>query len=192
LEESSPIVTEPPPNPQGNDNGMLTFQIPRGNATLIEEAFGVDYIRGLGRQFLTVQTRGGNTFYIIIETDVENAAQNVFFLNAVDDWDLFAFAEDFPDDFYENMNAQRNRPPANQGNTGNSDNSANLDNSDNLDNNGGTQKPAAQEPTGRSSNLMRNLVIFGVVIVGMAVFYLIMRKKKSAPRHDDDEYEVEE
>jgi hypothetical protein len=92
---------------EADTDGMTMFEIPKGNATLIEEAFGFDIVKGLGRQFMTVQTRGGHTFYIVIETGEET--QNVYFLNAVDDWDLLAFAENFPADFLEVMYDERVR-----------------------------------------------------------------------------------
>jgi len=95
-EENSP--TEP-------GNGLVEFHIPRGNGTLIDQSFAIDYMKAISVQFLTVQSRGGNTFYIIIEHGEDY--QNVYFLNAVDDWDLLAFSEDFPEDYLEVIAASR-------------------------------------------------------------------------------------
>ncbi|MCL2754575.1 MAG: DUF4366 domain-containing protein [Oscillospiraceae bacterium] len=194
LEGEAPHVPPPPPPPpQGDNSGMLTFPIPRGNATLIEEAFGVDTIRGLGRQFLTVQTRGGNTFYIIIETDMENGAQNVFFLNAVDDFDLFAFAEDFPSDFLEVVGAERrsNRDVYRDALGGHE---SNLPPQTPHGGNGGTQPPAQGSSDGgesgttpatsnssnRSSGMNNRLILLAVMGVGGAIFVVVIRKKKKA------------
>ena len=63
---------------------------PEGNLTLVDDIQG----EAAGdKQFITVQTKAGNTFYIIIDraADGENT---VYFLNAVDEADLMALMED--------------------------------------------------------------------------------------------------
>ncbi len=45
-----------------------------------------------GKQFLTVQSRDGNIYYIIIDNQKDE--NNVYFLNAVDDIDILSFATD--------------------------------------------------------------------------------------------------
>ena len=63
---------------------------PEGNLTLVDDIQG----EAAGdKQFITVQTKAGNTFYIIIDraADGENT---VYFLNAVDEADLTALLED--------------------------------------------------------------------------------------------------
>ena len=63
---------------------------PEGNLTLVDDIEG----EAAGdKQFITVQTKAGNTFYIIIDraADGENT---VYFLNAVDEADLMALMED--------------------------------------------------------------------------------------------------
>lgn len=63
---------------------------PEGNLTLVDDIQG----EAAGdKQFITVQTKAGNTFYIIIDraADGENT---VYFLNAVDEADLMALLED--------------------------------------------------------------------------------------------------
>ena len=63
---------------------------PEGNLTIVDDIQG----EAAGdKQFITVQTKAGNTFYIIIDraADGENT---VYFLNAVDEADLTALMED--------------------------------------------------------------------------------------------------
>lgn len=63
---------------------------PEGNLTLVDDIQGE---AARDKQFITVQTKAGNTFYIIIDraADGENT---VYFLNAVDEADLTALMED--------------------------------------------------------------------------------------------------
>ncbi len=66
---------------------------PKGNLTKVDDVHQVsdeDTIED--KQFITVQSKNGNTFYIII--DRSGDTENVYFLNAVDEADLMALMED--------------------------------------------------------------------------------------------------
>ena len=69
--------------PETEDTPPLT---PDGNATLVD-----DY--GGNKQLITVTTKSGNYFYIIIDRDDEGE-NTVHFLNQVDEADLMALMED--------------------------------------------------------------------------------------------------
>lgn len=66
---------------------------PKGNLTTVDDVHQVsdeDTIED--KQFITVQSKNGNTFYIIIDRNGDS--ENVYFLNAVDETDLMALMED--------------------------------------------------------------------------------------------------
>ena len=60
---------------------------PKGNATLVDDFYG-------DKQLITVTTKAGNYFYILIDRANEDKETAVHFLNQVDDADLQALLED--------------------------------------------------------------------------------------------------
>lgn len=63
---------------------------PDGNLTLVDD---IGPINRAGKQFITLESKNGNTFYLIIDRDDEGK-QTVHFLNLVDEADLLALMED--------------------------------------------------------------------------------------------------
>ena len=63
---------------------------PDGNLSLIDD---IGSPATSGKQFITVETRNGNVFYLIIDRDDEGE-ETVHFLNQVDEADLMALTED--------------------------------------------------------------------------------------------------
>ena len=63
---------------------------PNGNLTLVDD---IGARAGQGRQFITLVTKSGNYFYLIIDRN-DKGEENVHFLNMVDEEDLFALMDE--------------------------------------------------------------------------------------------------
>lgn len=63
---------------------------PNGNLTLVDD---IGSSTGQGRQFITLVTKSGNYFYLIIDRN-DKGEENVHFLNMVDEEDLFALMDE--------------------------------------------------------------------------------------------------
>jgi hypothetical protein len=152
---------------------------PSGNLTLVDD---LGERNGEGQQFVTLVTKNGNYFYLIIDRD-EKGEETVHFLNMVDERDLFALMEDDEKAAYESQMAaeQAAKEAAEKAaaeaasQTGESE----------------TQKPE-DEPAEESKKT--NLAPILIIIVLMAAagggwFFMQTKKKKkaeSAPDPDAD------
>ena len=86
------VTTEPVAEPTLPSLGGLT---PDGNLALIDDILGGVYysseeVGDSQMQFVTVESKNGNTFYLVID----HATGDVYFLNLVDEADLLALLED--------------------------------------------------------------------------------------------------
>ena len=76
-------------------SGALT---PEGNLTLVDDYY-TDYSDGSGQQFITLVSKSGNTFYLVIDRNAKGQ-QTVHFMNLVDEADLLALMEEDASDAY--------------------------------------------------------------------------------------------
>ena len=90
LSAFSGMFEEPQPGP---DIRGLT---PDGNLSLVDD---IGPITGEGQQFVTLVTKAGNYFYLIIDRN-EKGEENVHFLNLVDERDLFTLMEEDDQNIY--------------------------------------------------------------------------------------------
>ena len=87
-EEEAVTVTD-------EETGALT---PEGNLTLVDD-YHTDYSDGSGQQFITLVSKSGNTFYLVIDRNAKGQ-QTVHFMNLVDEADLLALMEEEDADAY--------------------------------------------------------------------------------------------
>ena len=76
-------------------SGALT---PEGNLTLVDD-YHTDYSDGSGQQFITLVSKSGATFYLVIDRNAKGQ-QTVHFMNLVDEADLLALMEEDAADAY--------------------------------------------------------------------------------------------
>ena len=95
--DSITVSTENVELPEKSTDTSLT---PNGNMTLIDDIlqkspYASDENKQQEKQFITVQTKNGNYFYLVVDRTGET--ENVYFLNLVDEADLMALTEELDD-----------------------------------------------------------------------------------------------
>ena len=134
------------------------------------------YSKATNKQFITVQTRKGETYYLVIDydkpLDKDGEQYETYFLNLVDDRDLFGVVSKDEQPTPEPTATPTPKPTA-------------------------EPKPEAERTT--DSTAMMALVLLVVLIAGGAAAFIVLGKKKDAqPRYntelddDDDEEEIGE
>ena len=84
-----PEETEPPVTVLDENSGPLT---PEGNLTLVDD-YHTTYSDGSGQQFITLVSKSGAYFYLLIDRAADGD-QTVHFMNLVDEADLLALMEE--------------------------------------------------------------------------------------------------
>ena len=84
-EAEQPVLT----STTDEENGALT---PEGNLTLVDD-YHTSYSDGSGQQFITLVSKSGNTFYLVIDRNAKGQ-QTVHFMNLVDEADLLTLMEE--------------------------------------------------------------------------------------------------
>ena len=87
-EEDAVTVTD-------EENGALT---PEGNLTLVDD-YHTSYSDGSGQQFITLVSKSGNMFYLVIDRNAKGE-NTVHFMNLVDEADLLSLMEEEDADAY--------------------------------------------------------------------------------------------
>ena len=170
-----------------------------GNATLIKSERIVYNSEEM--QFIAVTTKDGHVFYVLINYSAENAEDQVFFLNKVDDYDLYALlyagAED--DNDKKKITPEQAAQAAEKANgrvqSGDGADTAGDTEETAEDGEDATDSAAQAKPVPMNKNSM--MLVFGAIAligVGGAGFFLMKKKNggnsKTAmqvePEYDDD------
>lgn len=174
-----------------------------GNATLIKSERIVYNSEEM--QFIAVTTKDGHVFYVLINYTAGNGEDNVYFLNKVDDYDLYAllYAGDEDDDEKDKITPEQAAQEAEKANGRvQSGDSNDVDYAEDTAEDGEESSESAAQAKSVPMNKNSMILVFGVVAligVGVAGFFLMKKKKggnKTAvqfePEYDDDTEITEE
>lgn len=132
---------------------------PDGNLTLVDD------IQNLGgKQFITVTTKSGNYFYLVIDRD-DDGDNTVHFLNLVDEEDLLKILEEEKAFVYQTPEVEEPEP----------------------------EPVKIEEPKKETVNPYPAILLLAVIGIGIAVYFYMQAKKKEkvdmVRPHPDEEYE---
>jgi hypothetical protein len=176
IEETEAEETEPETE---QPSGVLT---PDGNMNLIDDVDGDE----AGLQFMTVTTRDGSYFYIIIDRSAKD--ENVYFLNQVDAADLMKLMSDDEKAAYEESQKEPEQQTPVITPTETPDDQPQVE----------PDTPAEKNPMASTLPLLGVFVVLGAAVAGGYYFLKIKPKKgqsnvdEDREFYDDDEYEAEE
>ena len=148
-----------------------TVFTPDGTGTVVDSATDED-----GKQFYTITTPAGNTFYLII--DLERDSDNVFFLDAVTEKDLLALAES------EDDTEERDTDSSAVTSTAEPETTAEV-----MDAPETSEDTGEQESTETQDNNMGTLLlVLAVVLIGggAGYYFKIYRPKHQGTESEDD------
>lgn len=137
---------------------------PEGNLTLVDDCGTAE---SAGKQFITLVSKNGNYFYLVIDRD-EKGNQNVHFMNLVDEADLYALLDD---DVKKEIDKQETEQPIEQ-----------------------VETPIIEEIPEKNNSIkgVASLVIL-LVCGGVGIFYYLNKKKvEESEKPDPDEDYVDE
>ena len=164
-----------------------------GNATLIKSERIVYNSEEM--QFIAVTTKDGHVFYVLINYSAENAEDQVFFLNKVDDYDLYALLYAGDDNKDSKITPEQAHQAAEKANGRVTGSATDGETAETAEDGEATSEPAVQaKPVPMSKNSM--MLVFGALAligVGGAGFFIMKKKNggnktavKFEPEYEDE------
>lgn len=153
-----------------------------GNATLIRQEKIIYDSEEM--QFIAVTTKDGSVFYVLINYSAEGNEDNVYFLNKVDDYDLYALL------YQDDEDSQNTNPDSAAAEAASNANKGK--NNNNVVNEATTTTDSAAQQTSskNQSNGSKTLMITGVGVAVLAaagfIFYKMKNGKSKKKSNSDD------
>ena len=151
---------------------------PNGNMTLVDNTTSSSG----SKQFLTLTSRDGNFYYLIIDHD-KDGNENVHFLNQVDERDLMGLMEDKEaKQVEEDLEAQEAAAAAEKALQNQTQSNAVKTDSN--------KSPVAKENTKKKTVAVIGLII--LLAAGAAGFFVLKKKKDAEPEKEDPDADYNE
>ena len=176
-EVEQPVLTATPDESDAvtvtdEESGALT---PEGNLTLVDDYY-TNYSDGSGQQFITLVSKSGNTFYLVIDRNAKGQ-QTVHFMNLVDEADLLALMEEEDADVYTAekeaaAQAEQDRLKAEEEAKKAAEEAAAS----------GTEQPKENKVTKIASGFLGVVVLIALAAGGGFYFYVQQKNKKHAEK----------
>ena len=149
-----------------------------GNATLIKSEQIIYNTEEM--QFIAVTTKDGHVFYVLINYSAENGQDNVYFLNKVDDFDLYALLY-AGDENGENITPEQAAQAAeNASGRVKPDGSTETNDINETSESGEDTSEEVAQPKKNNMNMNNIYLIFGgVALIGVGAAGFFMMKKKN-------------
>lgn len=178
-------AAEPLPEAASADEADNALPLtPDGNLTLVDD---IGSSTEAGQQFITLVTKSGNYFYLIIDRN-DKGEENVHLLNMVDEADLLALMDEEQRKAFQEMQdtdtAQNTEAPAAE--------EPAVDPAESTE----AEASETQEPQQTEKGTMNMLLIVGVILVlmicGGGYFMLQSKKKKASEQRPDPDADYTE
>lgn len=172
-----------------------------GNATLIKSEQIIYNTEEM--QFIAVTTKDGHVFYVLINYTAESGEDNVYFLNKVDDYDLYALLYAGEEDKdgnpkYTPDEAMQAAEKAN-GRVNSGDNSSDTAETSETTADGESAEDGENAPVKKAPANMSSIYLVGIIALigfGAGAFFLFKKKKGDngvrKPEFDPDDYKSDD